>query len=324
MILVTGATGFLGAELVEQLLQKETKIRCIKREKSKIPGKLSAYQDKIDWVIADILNLSDLEDAMIGIHQVYHCAALISFNPALKKQMFAINAIGTANIVDLCLDFGIQKLVHVSSIAALGESRTDELIDETNFWEGFETHDAYAVSKYRAEMEVWRGINEGLNAVIVNPSVIIGKDAGTIGSGEVFEKVKNGLKYYPIGAMGFVDVEDVAKTMILLMQSDVSGERFIINAENYFYKDFLQEIANAFQIPIPEKALKPWMLSIAWRITATKNLFSKNKGGLTKSTAKSASKVTQFSNKKIKSQLAYQFKPIAQSIIEIANHLKSA
>jgi len=324
MILITGATGFLGAELVIQLLQKETSLRCIKRAKATIPQKLIAYQDKIDWVIADILDLSDLEDAMEGITQIYHCAALVSFDPAIKAKMLATNIVGTANIVDLCLDFGIQKLVHVSSIAALGEGKADELIDETHFWEGFETHDAYAVSKYRAEMEVWRGINEGLNAVIVNPSIIIGKDAGKTGSGALFESLKQGLKYYPIGACGFIDVEDVAKSMILLMQSDVSGERFIINAENYFYKDLLQKIANAFQIPIPEKALKPWKLSIAWRIIAIKNLFSKNKGGLTKATAKSASKITQFNNAKIKTQLGFEFKPIAQSIIEIANRLKSA
>lgn len=324
MILVTGATGFLGAELVVQLLQKETKIRCIKREYAKISEKLNAYQDKIDWVIADILDLSDLEDAMEDISQVYHCAALISFNPALKKQMLAVNAIGTANIVDLCLDFGIQKLVHVSSIAALGEGKEGELVDETNFWEGFETHDAYAVSKYRAEMEVWRGINEGLNAVIVNPSVIIGKDAGKIGSRAIFEKVKEGLKYYPTGAMGFVDVEDVAKIMILLMQSDVSDERFIINADNYFYKDLIQEIAKAFDTPIPKKSLKPWMLTLAYRMIAFKNLFTKNKGGLTKATAKSASKVSQFNNSKIKDQFNFVFKPISQSITEIANSLKSA
>lgn len=324
MILVTGATGFLGAELVTQLLQKETHIRCIKRLKATIPQKLEPYQDKIDWVIADILDPSDLEDAMKDISQVYHCAALVSFDSALKKQMLATNAQGTANIVDLCLDLGIQKLVHVSSIAALGEGKPNELIDETHFWEGFETHGAYAVSKYRAEMEVWRGINEGLNAVIVNPSIIIGKDAGKSGSGALFQKVKQGLNYYPIGATGFVDVEDVAKTMILLMQSDVSDERFIINAENYSYKNFFQKIASAFNIPKPTKALKPWMLSIAWRAIGLKNLFSKNKSGLTKATAKSASKITQFSNSKIKNQFNIEFKPVQDSIIEIVNCLKSA
>ena len=324
MILVTGATGFLGAELVTQLLQKEALIRCIKREKALIPEKLKAYQDKIDWVIADILDLSDLADAMEGISQVYHCAALVSFDPALKAQMMATNTQGTANIVDLCLGFNIQKIVYVSSIAALGEGKADEMIDETHFWDGFETHDAYAVSKYRAEMEVWRGINEGLNAVIVNPSIIIGKDAGKSGSGALFEKVKQGLKYYPIGGSGFVDVEDVAKIMILLMQSTISEERFVINSENYLYKNFIQEIAIALDIQKPAKALKPWMLTIVWRMIAIKNLFSKNKGGLTKSTAKSASKISQFNNAKIKAQFDIEFKPLQQSITEITNCLKSA
>ena len=323
MILVTGATGFLGAELVAQLLETESIVRCIKRENAKVSQKLIPYQDKIEWLIADILDFSDLNDAFEGVTEVYHCAALISFEATLKKEMLAVNAEGTANVVNLCLAHSVKKLVHVSSIAALGTSKNNELIDEKLFWEGFEAHDAYAVSKYRGEMEVWRGINEGLNAVIVNPSVIIGEDAGITGSGAIFKTVKDGLKYYTQGGTGFVDVKDVAKIMILLMNSDVSAERFIISNQNYAYKKLFADIAKAFGLPEPQKEAKPWMLSLAWKANAIKNLLTGSKGGLTKATAKSASNFNHFNNSKIKKRLAgFEFKPIGESITKIANSLK--
>lgn len=324
MILVTGATGFLGAELVTQLLQREAKIRCIKRVSSKIPEKLISYQQQIDWLNADLLDLADLSDAFEGITQVYHCAALVSFEPSLKKKMIDVNANGTANVVNLCIQNEVEKLIHVSSVAALGNAKGDELVDEKVFWEGFETHEGYSVSKYRAEMEVWRGINEGLNAVIINPSVIIGEDAGIEGSGAIFERIRTGFKYYTQGGTGFVDVKDVAKCMILLMQSDINKERFIINAENYSYQHLFKTVAKAFKIPEPKKEAKPWMLSFAWRLTALKNFFTGSKGGLKKATAKSASSITKFSNEKIKKALNIEFIPVAESITKIANSLKSA
>lgn len=323
MILVTGATGFLGAELVAQLLETELLIKCIKRENSKIPQKLIPFQNKIEWVITDILDFSDLDEAFEGVTKVYHCAALVSFEPRLKKEMLQVNAEGTANVVNLCINHSVTKLVHVSSIAALGNSKNNELIDEKSFWEGFEAHDGYAVSKYRAEMEVWRGMNEGLNAIIVNPSVIIGKDAGSTGSGAIFEIVKNGLKYYTQGGTGFVDVSDVAKTMILLMNSEITAERFIISNQNYSYKDLFAKIAKAFGLPEPKTEAKPWMLSLAWKANAIKNLLTGTTGGLTKATAKSASNFNHFNNSKIKRRLiGLEYKPIEDSITEIANSLK--
>ena len=322
MILVTGATGFLGAELVVQLLQKEHKIKCIKRASSVIPQKLIPFNDKIEWLIADVLDYSDLDDAFEGVSKVFHCAALISFDPSLKQKMLSVNAEGTANVVNLCLSHSVKKLVHVSSIAALGEAKEGELVDEKIFWEGFESHDAYSVSKYRAEMEVWRGINEGLSAVIVNPSIIIGEDAGLAGSGALFEIVKGGMKYYTRGGSGFVDVKDVAKAMILLMDCAACNERFIINAENYSYKNLFAEIAQAFHLPVPTKEAKPWMLALAWRANAIKNAILNTKGGLTKYTSKSASTFHQFNNAKIKKQLNLDFIPISQSITKIANSLK--
>lgn len=324
MILVTGATGFLGAELVVQLLQSETKIRCIKRSKSAIPQKLIAFQNQIEWFDADILDLANLSDAFEGISSVYHCAALVSFEPALKEKMLQTNVEGTANVVNLCLENNIQKLIHVSSIAALADAKADELVDESFFWEGFEAHHAYAVSKYRSEMEVWRGINEGLNAVIVNPSLIIGEDAGKEGSGAIFSNIQKGLKFYPMGGVGVVDVKDVARCMILLMRSDANGERFIINAENISYQKLFTMAAEAFEIEPPKSPAKPWMMKLGWRLNQLKNLLTGSKGGLTKATAESASKFSWFDNSKIKSKLQIEFIPINETVTKIANSLKSA
>ncbi len=324
MILVTGATGFLGAELAVQLLAVENKIRCIKRENSQIPNKLISFQNQIEWLNADILDFSDLEIVFEGITKVYHCAALVSFDPSLKKRLLEVNAEGTANVVNLCIENDVEKLVHVSSIATLADAKGDELVDETFFWEGFEKHEGYAVSKYRAEMEVWRGIHEGLNAVIVNPSLIIGEDAGSEGTGSLFETIRKGINYFPIGGAGLVDVKDVAKAMILLMQSDISNERFILNGENILYKDLFENSATAFGIPTPKKALKPWMMNFAWRANQLKNLITGSKGGLNKTTVQGASKVSRFSNQKIKNAVGIEFISVKESITKIANSLKSA
>lgn len=321
MILITGATGFLGAELVFQLLQTEEKVRCIKRRDSVVPKKLLPFSQKIEWLNADILDFSDLEDAFENIHKVFHCAALISFDENLKAKMLQVNAEGTSNVVNLCVQFGIEKLVYASSVAALGNAKPNGLIDETCFWEGFEIKDAYAVSKYRAEMEVWRSMHEGLNAVIVNPSVIIGTDAGTEGSGAIFENIKNGLSYYTRGATGFVDVEDVARCMILLMDNPVKQERFVLNSENISYQNLFEQTAKQFGIAEPKKLAKPWMLNLAWRLTALKNYLLGKKGGVNKAIANAADKVSRYDNQKVKTLLNYQFIPIKQSITKIVNGL---
>ena len=236
MILVTGATGFLGSEVCRQLiLGGKNSIRCTKRASSKIPEMLLPFQHKIVWVEADLLEINALKEALPGVTQVYHCAALVSFDPSLKKKLIQNNVEGTANLVNLCTENGI-RLLHVSSIAAIGEGKAGELINENHHLEETPKDNAYAISKYESEMEVWRGMAEGLDAVIVNPSLIIGKNAGKEGTGQIFETVRNGLKFYTSGSCGLVDVEDVAKTMILLMESKIRSERFILNAENWLYQ----------------------------------------------------------------------------------------
>ena len=316
MILVTGGTGFLGSELIRQLLLQGKSVRAIKRESSVIPEILEAAQ-LVEWRNADILNFDDLNEAMEGVTTVYHCAAMVSFRKADKKMMRRINIEGTANLVNICLENRIGKFLHVSSVSAVGQSKKDALISEKLHWQFDKYQSSYAISKYESEMEVFRGIAEGLNAVIVNPSIIIGKNAGESGSGQFFRKVKDGLKFYPQGSCGIVDVEDVAGIMIRLMDSNLAGERYIINAVNISYLDLFTKIAHQYNLNPPNVKLQPWMLTGGYWASNLAKLLTGEDYGLTKEIVNSASKETRYSNDKIKNALTFGFKPIDQSISEI-------
>ena len=320
MILVTGATGFLGAELVKQLTDQNILVRAIRRSNSKIPALLQ-NNTLVTWHIADINEPETLADAFESITKVYHCAATVSFDPKDKAKLLKINIEGTANIVNLCLENNV-RLLHVSSIAALGYPKKDELISEKHFWDYDPKAHNYAISKYQGEMEVWRGIAEGLNAVIVNPAVIIGKNAGFNGSGAIFKLVKDGLKFYTDGATGIVDVEDVAKCMILLMESNITEERFTLSAENLHYRDFFAQIAKGFDIKAPSIAAKRWMLGIAWRAAKLASIFTGKPAALTKDAARSSFNLSYYTNQKITDTLSFKFKPLNQSIAEVCNALK--
>lgn len=319
MILVTGATGFLGSELIQQLTAENKNVRALKRPSSTIPPLLLG-NPRIEWFDADITDMESLADAFSSVNQVFHCAAFISFDPRAKKQLFKVNIEGTSHIVNFCLENG-ARLVHVSSVAALGNARKGELISEKDYWEYDPTAHGYAISKYEGEMEVWRGIAEGLNAVIVNPSVIIGKNSGFNGSGAIFKLVKDGLKFYTDGATGLVDVEDVATVMRRLMDSPLHSERFIVSAENLRYKDFFEEISKGFGSKAPSIEARPWMLGIAWRAAKIASIFSGKTPALTKDAARSSFNHSYYGNRKIKEALDINFKPVSLSIRETCSAL---
>lgn len=320
MILVTGATGFLGAEVAKQLAGSGETIRCTKRKNSVVPSMLQAFGD-IEWVDADMLDIAALEGAFAGVGKVYHCAAFVSLKQADKKQMINANINGTANVVNLCLDNN-ARLVHVSSIAAVGHAKPGEFTTENHQLDVNLEDDGYAISKLESEMEVWRGIAEGLSAVIVNPSLIIGPDAGIKGSGELFEAVRKGLKFYTEGVAGFVDVQDVAKCMIALMESDISAERYIISAENRNYKELTTEIAGCFGVAPPTTYAKPWMMETGWRLASFASIFTGKPPFLDKIAAQAASQVRNFDNSKIKQAIGFEFRPVSETVSEICERLK--
>ena len=326
MILVTGGTGLVGAHLLLHLIENDDSIRAIYRkadtlEKTKSLFKLYQKEHlftKIDWVQADVIDVSSLAIAFKNIDYVYHCAGLISYNPDDEDLLRKVNIEGTANIVNFCIEFQIKKLCHVSSIAALGNLVSNEKqITEATEWNPEIEHSDYAISKYGAEMEIWRGQQEGLNVVIVNPGVIFGPGFWNQGSGLFFTKIKKGFPFYTNGSTAYVGVTDVVKIMIQLMKSNIVGERFTVIAENVTFKNVIFSIAENLKVSKPTFEAKPWILSIAWRIDCLVSFLFRTKRKLSKHSANSLHSSDFISNEKIKNTLNYEFQSINSVIKEV-------
>ncbi|MDQ2863477.1 MAG: NAD-dependent epimerase/dehydratase family protein [Bacteroidota bacterium] len=317
-VLVTGAAGLLGNEVINQLLDKGYPVTAIYHA---APIKISHPNLKIQQ--CDILDVSSLEDVMQGITQVYHCAALVSFEPKEKHQLFKINIEGTENIVNACIAADVKKLVHVSSVSALGRIRNGETLTEEMHWTEETSNSIYAKSKYLGELEVWRGIGEGLQVAIVNPSIILGGDNWNDGSSALFKSVHDGFKWYTEGISGFVDVRDVARAMILLMNSEISGQRFILSAENLSYKKIFTLMANGFNKKPPPWKVTPSLAEIVWRLEAIKGMITGKKRLLTKETARTAQARVYYDHSKILNALPqFHFTSIADTIEYTCKSLK--
>lgn len=327
MILVTGGTGLVGAHLLLKLAENENHIRAIYRTSQAIEKTKSLfilYQKEhlfstIEWLEADIIDIPSLETAFQNISYVYHCAGFISYDPNEESQLRKINIEGTANIVNLCLAYNIKKLCHVSSIAALGNLATHEIqVTEETEWNPEVPHSDYAISKYGAEMEIWRAQQEGLKVVIVNPGVILGTGFWNQGSGVVFSSIKKGFPFYTKGSTGYIGVTDVVKIMMELMKSDMVGERFILISENLTFKDVIFSIAESLHAKKPKIEAKPWMTSLAWRLDWIAGTFFGTKRKLSKYSAASLHSSELISNEKIKKALNYEFQSIDTVIKEVA------
>ena len=294
MILVTGASGLVGSHLIQSLIEKKIIVRALYRQS--IPTFKGA--EKVNWVKGDILDVSTLNDAMQGVRQVYHCAAIVSFSPRQAGVMLQANVEGTANVVNACIQYQIQKLVYVSSVAALGRIRQDALINESMNWTPETSNSIYGKSKYLAEMEVWRGMGEGLHVAIVNPVIILGAGDWNKGSSEIFKSAYDEFPWYTKGVSGFVDVMDVVDAMQLLMKSEVNGQRFIISANNVSYQEIFNLIAKAFNKRPPSKKVTPLLAAIVWRFEAIKGFITRKTPLLTKETAATAQAIVHFDNTK--------------------------
>lgn len=326
MIFITGGTGLIGAHLLFELLQKGEKVRAMKREHSNLDmvkhifnyyvstSESNEMFEQIDWVDGDILNIHTLLNLIEGVETVYHCAAIISFDPKDKVRMITDNVKGTANIVNACLEKKVKALCHVSSIAAIGRDQTNGIVTELNQWQHHPRISTYSISKYESEREVWRGTAEGLNAVIVNPSIILGPGNWENGSARLFSSVYNGLKFYTNGKTGFVDVRDVVKAMILLIESKVYAERFILNGDNLSYQELFSIIAKGLKVKGPHILAKKWMTELVWRLEAIKGFFVKNKPLITRETAFTANNQYNYSNEKLNHFTSFNYRPIQESI----------
>ena len=318
MILVTGGSGLVGSELISQLLEKGNKIKAIYNSTP-----LTIQHKDVTPIKCDILDTYGLEELMHGVTQLYHCAAIVSFSPKNKDQLLKINVEGTANVVNAALDAGVKKMVHVSSIAALGRIRENQTVTEEMNWTEESSNSLYGKSKYLGELEVWRGIGEGLEAVIVNPSLILGGGDWNKGSSEIFKSAYDEFPWYTEGVTGVVDVKDVVRAMILLMDSEISRERFILNAENLSYREIFNRIATCFGKKIPHKKVTPLLASIVWKWEALKSMFSGKNALVTKETTRTALAKVYFDNSKILNALpGFQFTSINETIKNTCATLK--
>lgn len=271
MILVTGGTGLVGSHLLYNLISKGYQVRALHRKDSRLDQVRQVFAlytrdtdalfGRIQWFESGINDLPRLQLAMQGITRVYHCAAWISFDPSHFRKLKKINVEGTANMVNLSLEHKVQKFCFVSSIASLGATSSGKLITEETHWNPEEENSVYAISKYAAEMEVWRGTQEGLKAVIVNPSVILGSGLRGTGSGSLVRIAQKGLRYYTPGGISVVDVRDVVTAMTMLMESDIENRRFILAGENIRNKDLFKKLCGVFGSAKPEKPIALWKLS---------------------------------------------------------------
>lgn len=316
MILVTGATGLVGSHLLVQLLQENEEVKALFRTEKQIEKVKNVFHfhnqlplfNKINWVKGDITNIPSLEIAFEKVSHVYHCAALISFDPNDEQELRKINIEGTANIVNCCIDFGVKKLCHVSSIAALGNPKEHEnSITEETEWNPENSHSDYAITKYGAELEVWRGCQEGLDVVIVNPAVIFGYGFPKKGSDVIIQTIKKGLSFYTDGTIGIVSVEDVTKCMIQLMKSTIKGERYTLVGENIETKKLLEFIARELNAKKPSIKATKTITSIAWRLDWLISKIVNRKRKLTQITAAASHSKKTYDASKIKSELQFDF-----------------
>ncbi|MBN2805835.1 MAG: SDR family NAD(P)-dependent oxidoreductase [Prolixibacteraceae bacterium] len=330
--LVTGATGMLGARIVFDLLKQGDRVKAIYRQSKRIdqfkknigfycqnPGELT---NLVEWIEADVLDYQSLCDALEGVDMVIHSAAMVSFHRDDEKAMLEININGTANLVNACLFKGVKNICHISSIAALGKEENGAMIDEESTWIPEQKHSAYAISKFHSEMEIWRGINEGLNAVIVNPSVILGPGEWKAGgSPAFFNNLYKGMAFYPEGGTGFVDVRDVSLAILTLISPEnfqaAMHKRFLINAENLSYQKAFTLIAESLQVQAPKLLARKYLLGIAWRAAWLAGKLTGKKPMITRESVSNASKMQLFNGGRIVSEFAFRYRPIGETISNI-------
>ncbi len=319
MILVTGGAGLLGNTLIKMLLENGKKVKATF---NKTNLQIAAHKN-FSEIKCNILDVYALEDAMQNITEVYHCAAVVSFAPKDSKILYKINVEGTANVVNACLQAGVCKLVHVSSVAALGRALPGQYISEKTLWTDELGASIYGHSKYLGELEVWRGVAEGLNAVLINPTIILGAGNWNEGSTKLFKSVYDGFTYYTTGTNGFVDVHDVATIMIQLMEANISAEKFIVSAENVTYQYLLNNIAKAFAKKLPSKKITPLLAAIIWKLEAVKSKFTKSTPLITKETAQTSLATTLYDNSKLLNFLpSFSYKALRNTIQDTCIALK--
>lgn len=318
MILVTGGNGFLASHIIPVLLKNNYHVRATRRANSDM-RLCKAYESKVEWITADVTDMNGMYQAMENVDEIIHSAAVVSFDTRDNDMLYNVNVQGTANVMNAALEHKIKYTIHISSVAALGRAENKYNISEENKWTESKLNYNYAISKYLSEMEVWRAMNEGLPAVILNPSIILGNGDWQNGTSAMFRKVDNGLLFYPPGGSGFVSAKDIAEACILLLNKKVINERYILNAENMSFYDFFSEIAQALNVREPYiKANKVLATLYADWETLTARMRN-TKPSVTRESLKTLGDNLFYNNQKFVNQFHFSYTPIKTIIHEVAD-----
>lgn len=323
-VFITGATGFIGSHIARTYLANGHPVSVLHREGSGY-GMLADIADCLTWHVGDILDIPSLEAAITPGADVIHAAAIVSFVPKDRDHMEKVNVEGTANVVNVCLKAGVRKLGYVSSIASLGKpvakgggAEESTLITEDQKWEASPLNSNYARSKYRAELDVWRGVAEGLNAVMVNPTVVLGAGDWTRSSLQLIKYVHDERPFYTDGLVSYVDVLDVAESLYRLMQSGVTGERYILNGGTIPYRTLLNKIATALGKRPPTIRVPPLLTQVLWPIEAVRSWLTGRAPLITRETARSASSRYRFDGRRIEQVTGFQYRPLSETLRRVA------
>lgn len=323
----------MGSHILLELVKTEDNIRAIYRKNSDrdVVKKVFSYYcpqeevsflySKIEWVEADLEDIPALTLAFKGITKVYHCAALVSFQSRDANKLRKVNIEGTANIVNLCISYKVEKICYISSIATMDLSPGDNYVTENFTWYPEKDHSEYAISKHGAEIEIWRGSQEGVPVVILNPGVILGPGFWKKGTGQIFTKIDKGLNYHFPKITGFVGVQDVAKLAVTSMESPIENEQYIVVAENLSFKNVLKNVATALEKKPPQKELKSWMILTGWMMQSIGSLFG-GKKQINRNDNKTLFEDTLYSNRKIKKEFTFEFTPVDEVISHTAGIYK--
>ncbi len=325
---ITGATGLVGSHVLIRLLLEGFAVKALYRSNPNLQklqdiskfysSSLNELLETVEWIEGDINDYYSLIDAIDEGTTVFHCAAFVSFNHSDRHRLKQVNEEGTANMVDAAIEKKAGKFIFISTIGTLGTPEKGHLTDENCAWQAKHRHSAYSQSKFRGEMEVWRGTKEGLNAIIINPSVILGPCDINQSTGKLFKLIASQPKFYTTGSTGYVDVRDVANACVCLVNSDIVNERFILNGANIPFNEFMTLTANSLNLKPPTIEANELMTSIAWRLEWLKSLISCTQPSLTRDSARIAHSESAYSSEKFIQATNYQFNPIEQTISETA------
>jgi dihydroflavonol-4-reductase len=313
MIAITGANGLLGSFIIRKLLETNQPFIAIKRKDSDT-SLLDDIVDKITWRDAAVEDFTSLSEAFENVTHVIHTAAVVSFNPRESELILKVNIEGTQNVVNACLNAGVKRMIHISSVAALGRQKNQTVITEENKWIDSALNSTYAYSKYQAELEVFRGQEEGLSTLIVNPSVILAPSDWTKSSSQLFKYVWTQKFFYINGSLNYVDVRDVSSIVCKLLHSKIESERFILNGGSISFKEFFDRIGNQFKKRAPFLKLNKTFLTVIAFLESLRSVLVRSKPLITPETARLANTRFLYDNAKIKKTLNFEFQTIDSTI----------